>query len=324
MKSLLRMFPLMAGLLLSATAQETLDDARKAFDAEHQKIDENYRTDLGKLKEQLLIALGKSREAAKKSGDLDAVKAMDAELERWKKEDDLPLVDPENAEILKLYGVYKTAEADRLLKKQKSVVAWSQSYEARLAGLEKRLVADDRIKDAEEVRAEREKYRGSLFLKEALDAVKAAEANAAPKTPAKKEKEWKSLKDLKPGKIEGNQFFKDNFVKRTNPVKVNGIQYQKEDFIYTHAAGRLEYEFEEPVSEFRGAVCLLDASSTGDVLFSVRTNEGEVFKSKLICPTLRRQDFSLTFKPTKKLILIVNEDDDIDQDWAFWLKPEYR
>ena len=109
-----------------------------------------------------------------------------------------------------------------------------------------------------------------------------------------------------------------------NPVKVGQVEYQPTEIIYTLASGRLEFTFEFRVSEFRGSVCIEDRSTRGNVVFRIETADGEIFKSKEIKSGSRKEDFNLKFKPTRKLVLIVDQNGGNEEDWSFWLKPEYR
>lgn len=317
------------GLALPVAAEEGLPEVRKAADAEFQSIDASYKAELVKLKDQILITLGKARDAAKNSGNLDGVKILDAEIKRWNEEGDLPLVEPEYAGIKKMNEAYKATAADRFLKKQRSIVAWFRSYDARLEKLEKSLVAADKIKEAEEVRSERDTRRDSMTLHEAQEAVKAADpvgetAKIAGPGPAKS---WFSLKGVKWKKAEGSHNFMtflDNF---DRSISVKGQRLNSRDYIFAHASGRIEYGFEKPVTGFRGAACLAKEAANidqSDIIFSIETDEGEVYRSKLINASHQREDIEISFKPSKKLVLIVNDNGNNESDWSLWLNPQYR
>lgn len=320
---------LVSAMLAPLAAQDDFASVQKTFDSQHGEIDTAYRADLVKLKEQLVAALGKNREAVKRSGDLDAVKVLDAELARWKDEGDLPLVEPDHPEIAKLYQVYRTAEAGRLLRKQRAIVAWFQAYDTRLTALEKQLVAADKIEDAEAVRSERDTHRESMELSEAREAVKAADlpdATGKPAVPGPA-KSWFNLKGVRWKKADGGQHFMRHLDNFDRSLSVNGRRINSRDYIFTHAAGRLEYEFEKPITGFRASVCLAEQESSigvGSVVFSVETSEGEVYRSKTIAGKRLTEEVEISFKPSTKLVLVVGDNGDDNSDWSLWLNPQYR
>jgi hypothetical protein len=319
-----RLILLFAALNSSLPAAENLESVKASFAVQQEKIAAVHKIDLSRLGEQLIAAMEKGREAAKKAGDLDGIRAFDAEIERWKKEGTPPLTAAGNPEIGKLHDLYRSSAAELLLKKHRAIAVWYAGYEKNLGELEKSLVAADEIKKAEEVRAERDMIRGSLTVRDALAAVKSADESNTGSPKGSNERPWKRLKALKPAKAEGSGSFLHQLEGRTEAVKVKGETYAKEDFLYTHAAGRLDYEFDEPVSEFRAAVCILDESSRGSVVFSIRSPEGKIFTSKTVNAENRREEVKITFRPTRKLTLIMDDLGDADQDWSFWVKPEYR
>ena len=320
---------LVSAMFAPLAAQDDFAGVQKAFDSQHREIDTIYRADLAKLKEQLVLALGKSREAVKKTGDLDAVKVLDAELARWKEEGDLPLVEPDHPEITKLYQVYRTAEAGRLLKKQRAIVAWFQAYDTRLTALEKQLVAADKIGDAEAVRSERDTHRESMELAEAREAVKAAgnkEAPVAKQAPPRNFKRaWLDLKKLDWKSADGGRFFKQYFGKWRQSISLDGKELEDERFLYAHAPSRYEYEFKKPVTGFRAVILIpKEAPGGSSAIFSVLSDEGEVFRSKVISAANPKEEVEISFKPSKKLILVVDENGDDNSDWTFWVDPQYQ
>ncbi|WP_367872582.1 NPCBM/NEW2 domain-containing protein [Luteolibacter sp. Populi] len=331
MKRIFLFLLLLSGAAISALAQDSLPVVQKAAEAKFEAIGDGYRADLAKLKDQLLIALGKARDTAKKEGDLDGVNALGAEIERWKSEEDIPLVESGNAEISKLNEVYKNAAAARLVKKQRAVVAWFRSYDGRLAELEKKLVSGGKIKDAEEVRSERDARRQSSILQGAQEAVKVADAAVKEDKPAAAApaKSWFNLKAVKWKKTEGSEHFFRNLEKPDGAVAVNDQRLNARDYIFAHASGRIEYEFDKPVTEFRASACLADLvvkgnSNQSGVYFSIETAEGQVFRSKLISGSNPMEKVEISFNPSKKLVLIVDDNRDDRGDWSLWVNPQYR
>lgn len=315
-------------LLLSSFlhAEESLKDLRTKFADQPTAIGASHDEEVAKLETQLLAALGKLRESARVSGDLDSVKALDAEIERWKGDRELPWIESEHPEISKLHALFGKAATALKIKEYRAVLAWSENYQKHLNQLEKRLVAGNKIQEAEEARAEQKMLSDDILVSKAREAVaKADAAKPAPqKAPAPGERPWNNLIENKDRKAKGNDYFRGGIDNWKNPVKVENVEYQPTEIIYTHATGRLEFNFEFRVSEFRGSVCLEDRSNKGNVVFKVETAEGEVFKSKEIKPGSRKEDFSLKFKPTRKLVLVVDGNGVNHEDWSFWLRPEYR
>ncbi|QJE97573.1 NPCBM/NEW2 domain-containing protein [Luteolibacter luteus] len=328
MKWIFPIFFVAGGMLAPLAAQDSFASVQKSFDAQHQEIDAAYRADLVKLKEQLVVALGKSRENVKKTGDLDAVKILDAELVRWKEEGDLPLVEPELPEIAKLYQVYRTAQVGRLLKKQRAVVAWFQAYDIRLSALEKQLVATDKIEDAEAVRSERDSRRESMELAEAREAVKAAdtgEAAVVKQAPRNLKNAWQDLKKRDWKSAEGGKYFKQYFGRWQKVITLDGKELEDRRFLYAHAPSRYEYEFPKPVTGFRAVVLIpKEAPGGASAIFSILSDEGEVFRSKEISASNPKEEIEISFKPSKKLVLVVDENGDDESDWTFWVDPQYQ
>jgi len=317
------------GLLFSTAAAESLEDVQKSFSERQEALSEGHATTLKKLGTQLVAALGTARETAKKAGDLDRVKALTEEIDRWDVEEDLPIEESPLPEIAKLHSVYRAAKEDLVLKKQRATVSSYQTYDVRLEALEKALVAGDRVDDAEKVRTERDAMRDSLALKESIEAVKAADDSVAADTKGVAGKitakeAWRSLKLVKTFKAEGNKYFTGGVKEFKDPVSVGEKEYKPRDIIYTHASGKLEYTFDEPVTGFRCGACLEDRSNQGNVIFKVETEEGEVYRSKEVKKGANRDDIEITFKPTRKLVLVIDENGWSGEDWAFLLKPEYR
>lgn len=330
-----RIFPfllLFAGGFMSALAQDSFQAVQKAAEAELKVIDDNYRADLAKLQDQLLLALGKARDAAKKEGDLDGVNAFGAEIERWKAERNLPLVESEFAAVSKLNKVYEQAANARLAKKHRAVVAWFGSYDGRLAELEKRLVSGDKIKEAEEVRSERDAHRESLMLRESQEALEAEDAAAKedkPATTPTPAEPWLSLHGVKWKAAGGSPHFLRNLKKPDGKVSFDGSRLKPRDYLFAHASGRIEYEFDKPITDFRASACLADeVTKTGTnqsgVYFFIETAGGEVFRSKLISASNPVEKIEISFEPSKKLVLIVDDNRDDRSDWSLWLNPEYR
>jgi hypothetical protein len=307
-------------------AEESLEDLRAKFADQPTVIGASHNEEVAKLGTQLLDALGKLRESARASGNLDSVNALDAEIERWKGDGELPWVESEHPEIAKLHAVYGKAATNLKIKEYRAVLAWSENYRKHLNQLEKRLVAENKIQEAEEARAVQKMLSDNFLVSKAREAVAAADAaKPAPKTdPAPGGRPWNNLIANKDRKAKGSKYFVGGIDSWKNSVKVGQVEYQPTGIIYTHASGRLEFTFEFRVSEFRGSVCIEDRSTKGNVVFRIETADGEIFKSKEIKSGSRKEDFNLKFKPTRKLVLIVDQNGGNEEDWSFWLKPEYR
>lgn len=326
MKILILLLAVLVGHI--SRAAETLEEERKAFSGQLETISANAKEQKEKLGLQMITALGKSREAAKKAGNLDLVKAIDGETERWVSEGDLPLVPSQVPEINKLHDVFIKTIADQKLKEQRATLTAYDGYEKKLGQLEKTLVAQDKIKEAEAVRSERETTGESMAIKDAREAVAKADAGKTDKKPVSgpvsPEAAWKRLLKIKRYTKDGSQWFIDGLKSNKDPVKIDGEEFRAFDYLATHASGRLNYSFDEPISEFRSKVCLVDRSQKGNIIYKVETEEGVVFTSKEIKPGNRKEDVNLKFKPTKKLSLIIDENGTDQEDWGLWVNPEYR
>lgn len=182
---------------------------------------------------------------------------------------------------------------------------------------------------ADAAKAERQRIAALPLVVESLK-VPAARATAAAATsgstavPGDTAKgPWLDLKKLKWTRAEGNQFFESG-LKWDEPITFDGKEYKPRSFIYTHAGGKLIYEFKVPVTGFKAKACLEERSWQGGAVFIITTDEGEVFRTKTINPDHRSEDILIDFKPTRKLVIDVDMDGPNSQDWHFLLEPEYR
>ena len=96
-------------------------------------------------------------------------------------------------------------------------------------------------------------------------------------------------------------------------------------FIEAHASGRIEYEFDTPITEFRAIAAMYEsyAAHKGRVIFRVETEHGEICSTRAI-RNLQREEIYARFAPAKKLILITDQNGSADEDWSVWLRPEVR
>ena len=62
---------------------------------------------------------------------------------------------------------------------------------------------------------------------------------------------------------------------------------------------------------------------SGEGFEARETAEGEIFKSRPI-RNAHREDVYLRFAPTRKLVLITDQNGSPDEDWSVWLRPEVR
>lgn len=320
----------LALFLTTGAEADQLADLKAVHQTAWEKIQAENQEELTKLSDQLIAALGRGKEDARKKGDLDLVKAYDTQIELIKLSDDPGSVESTFPEITKLENVYHAAKEQRAGRMQRSIVAWQKAYDLKLKELEMKLVADDDIPAAESVRAERETTLNSQPVQDAIaevarldamEAEKPAEPTATP--PSGKESPWSSLKSVKWDRLTGSEYFL-GMIKDHDPIQMGKETYKARDVLYAHAPGRIVYKFKTPITEFRATGCLEERSSQGDVTFVVETEDGEVFRGKRVNKDRNEEPIAIKFKPATTLVLSVEDNGGAQQDWSFWLHPQYR
>ena len=61
----------------------------------------------------------------------------------------------------------------------------------------------------------------------------------------------------------------------------------------------------------------------GDVIFKLETDDGLVYASRPI-RNFQQEEVYVRFRPTRKLILITDQNGSTHEDWSVWLRPEAR
>lgn len=306
----------------------TLAELKVSQESALKQIRETSRTDVGKLCDQLVAAFVRGKETATKAGDEELAKNYQTEI------DLIELVgEPQSLEspvpaINKFQSIYKAAKDERIGKMHRAIVAWQKAADAELAALESKLRAENSTASAQDAAAERERLESlvgdSVIVVASLGgAVKDKEAptSAAPEAP--NSKPWQSLTKNRWKRIDGSKYFL-GMITENNGIEFGGQKYKKRDLIYTHAPGKVIYEFKDAITEFSATGCLEERSGGGDVKFIVETGEGEIFRSQPVTKSRNQEEISLKFKPTTKLVLVVDENGGAQEDWAFWLLPRYR
>jgi hypothetical protein len=107
--------------------------------------------------------------------------------------------------------------------------------------------------------------------------------------------------------------------------RIGGRMLPPSQFIEAHAGGRVEFVFDEPVSEFHATLAMYESycAKKGNVIFKLETDEGLVFTSDPIRNS-QQQEVYLRFSPTRKLALITDPNGSNQEDWSVWLRPEAR
>lgn len=107
--------------------------------------------------------------------------------------------------------------------------------------------------------------------------------------------------------------------------RMGGKLYRRDQFLFAHAPSRLRFTFENPITEFRSVIGLIEGGRLGSVTFKVGTDAGIVFTSRLISHAWNNvEKVALEFAPTKTLELITESGENNYEDWSNWLVPEVR
>ena len=114
-------------------------------------------------------------------------------------------------------------------------------------------------------------------------------------------------------------------IKSNSPQRIGGQHLPSSQFINAHASGRIEYTFDEPITEFRAIAAMYESygAHKGRVIFRVETEHGQVYATRPI-HNLQREEIYAKFKPARKLVLITDQNGSQDEDWSVWLRPEVR
>lgn len=122
----------------------------------------------------------------------------------------------------------------------------------------------------------------------------------------------------------GNRHFM-GALKNDKPKRIGGRLVPPDQFIEAHASGRIEYHFDRPIQEFHAILTMYESycAHKGNVIFSVETDAGRIYKSPAL-RNLHRRPVYLKFKPTKKLVLVTYQNGSTHEDWSVWLRPEVR
>jgi hypothetical protein len=122
----------------------------------------------------------------------------------------------------------------------------------------------------------------------------------------------------------GNRYFMGG-VKNTQPKRIGGRLRPASQFIEAHASGRIEFEFDKPITEFRALATMYESycAHKGRVIFKVETEHGPVHATRSL-RNLEREEIYARFAPAKRLILITDQNGSADEDWSVWLWPEAR
>lgn len=122
----------------------------------------------------------------------------------------------------------------------------------------------------------------------------------------------------------GNRHFLSS-IKSTLPRRIRGRTFPAPQLIEAHASGRIEYVFEEPVQEFHTIIAMYESycAKKGNVIFKLETEDGLVYASSPI-RNFQQEEVYVRFRPTKRLVLITDQNGSVDEDWSVWLRPEAR
>jgi hypothetical protein len=122
----------------------------------------------------------------------------------------------------------------------------------------------------------------------------------------------------------GNRHFL-HALKNTQPMRVRGRVVPASQLICAHASGQIEYVFDQPVREFHGILTMWQSycAKKGNVIFKLQTDEGLVYASRPI-RNFDEEEVYVRFRPTRRLLLITDQNGSVDEDWSVWLRPEVR
>ncbi len=308
----------------TATDVETL---RATYDKELETITRTHGERVNVLFQQYTNALAALLADVKTAGDLGKTLAVKNEVERFRVVRQVPDEFAELAEIRKIQMSFAAKARELVADKARKVVDLSQHYSSALLRLQRSLVSSDKLDKATAVEAERIRVASSKLLASAKLTV-AAEAKRSGSHPAdrhgqkKTPPKWRDLKKIQPKSATGGRWFKDNFLSN-KPRSIAGRKCEASEFIMAHARARIEYEFLTPIREFRATIVVDTHDARGNVIFKVETNEGIVYNSNPVTKE-KLQDVELSFKPTRKLVLVTDQNGSDRHDHSLWLHPKIR
>ncbi|MBK1882240.1 NPCBM/NEW2 domain-containing protein [Luteolibacter pohnpeiensis] len=317
-------------LLVSLAGAQSPDDVGEIESSSAEalrNIQVNSAQEIDKLRQQLIAALERARQTEQAAGDTETVEAFDDEMARMAF-DASPFEKPSSvAAIAKIEKVYATEFSTLDEKKQRDIVAWQSDLDQKLGALEQQFRSVDNVEAADEIASKRKELQQRSIVQKAIAAVAtfqpASDQPPEPTPQPPSNKPWRYLTHVKWAKIEGGNYFKA-MIEQPPAITVKGKRYRESQILYCHPPGRIEYQFDEPITGFQATACLEERSIKGSVTFTIETDEGEVFRSKTVDRRHNQEAIEINFRPTRKLILRTDENGKSEDNWAFWLVPRIR
>jgi hypothetical protein len=311
MKTIVRHALMFIVCMICAMAQD-LDSLHRSFMTKYDQINTNRDAKVEALTEGYLSALDRLKKQLQTTGQLELVLQAQYEIDVMGKDVWPPEVLGENAtsELKSLRMKYVEArekvhkehavqlnevvdKMDKLLATQ--IVDLTKAGKIEQAKLAQKM-KDDLAKDA-----------AILAARESLQV--GDQQNLG---------QWINLWELKP--------------KWNERQLINGVEFkghpdlrldakQLEEIVYAHASSRFEYNFKQSVSQLR---CGLWLPNSGDVIFIIKADGGEVFRKQISGPTKEVFPVDIQFKSAKNIEFITDKNGAENFDWSTWIKPQVK
>lgn len=176
-------------LVLSALMARGADlkSHRATYEKELETIVLSHGMQMTELHQEYIKALDSLLAKVKASGDLDRTTAVMQEIDRFRKDKQMPEKLSSVLDVQQLQTAYAKQASSREIEKTQRLVRLSSGYDQALERLQRTLVSSSKLDDAKEVQNERKRVSASDVIQDAKRVVKRASSppkNGGPDRPA--------------------------------------------------------------------------------------------------------------------------------------------
>jgi len=181
MKSITRasvLVTLASCLLVSAASADELAQHKEKYDKALEEISLTHGMRVSDLNSNYAKALEGIVARSKRRGDLDGTKAALAEIERFKRDKNVPAEQHQNRDIQKYQAAYMNHRDEMEVDKARRILNLAGQYDAALIRLQRQLTSADNLQAATTVQTERKRVVATDVVVAAKAAIASAETAA--------------------------------------------------------------------------------------------------------------------------------------------------
>ncbi len=158
-------------IIAGIASAEDLKTFKATFDKEMEVIILTHGMRMTELAQQYTVSLDAVLANVKKAGDLDKTTAVMNEIERFRKEQAMPVSPSALPDIQHLQAAYNKKAIMHETEEARSIVLLAARYDKALEGLQRRLVVSDKLDQARAVQNERKQVKTSAHYLTAKEMV---------------------------------------------------------------------------------------------------------------------------------------------------------